>query len=383
MTTLILRSPRCLISTSSPYQLSLRPGTVRHATTLQKKHQQPLKAVLKSAPAKPQQKQALPSKQVQKYLTSAKQSLPPKSTILVNSASKQRIDALSPISDSAISTHSVNGPTTTLPAPLDLPVRQANQALFKYLFKLGKGYAGFYKTGVKNIWNNYKAALPIQDRVKQKYKGSISIAVREGGLNRQEFQLLRRNWHDIRRVPVFGIVFMICGEFTPLVVLALSNVVPWTCRIPKQIKGDRQKLEERRKISFRNLTLPSTAATKIDSLQRVQLLHISWSLGLSSRIWDWLFPGKLPGLPTAILKSRVRQQLDYFELDDLLINKAGGAKYMNEGELLMACVERGIDVLGRPVEQIRNDLSNWLQAKHKATAEHLLLTRPSVWPSKS
>jgi len=178
---------------------------------------------------------------------------------------------------------------------------------------------------------------------------------------------------------MFGLVFLICGEFTPLVVIALSNVVPWTCRIPKQIESDRRKLEQRRSISFRNLTLEPSSQPGVENLRRQQLIHISWSLGLSSKIWDWL-GGQYPGLPTGILRGKVERKVRYLEMDDRLIREGGGVREMEGEEVRMACVERGINVLGRSEQDVRTDLGSWLRSAEVVPVERLLLTRPSVWP---
>jgi len=175
---------------------------------------------------------------------------------------------------------------------------------------------------------------------------------------------------------VFALVFLVCGEFTPLVVIALSNVVPWTCRIPRQIDADRRKLEERRAISFRNLThVPKPK----EPWTRMQLLHVSWSLGLSSRMWDWL-GGQLPGLPNKILLRRGLRRLEYFRLDDWLIKRDGGVGKLSEEEVRMACVDRGIDVMGRKVDVLRETLECWLKSSEKVDADRLLIVRPNMWP---
>lgn len=179
----------------------------------------------------------------------------------------------------------------------------------------------------------------------------------------------------MKRVPIFALVFLICGEFTPLVVIAISNVVPWTCRIPRQVDADRKKVEERRAISFRNLTMNlPPVGTGVQDLKRMQLLHINWSLGLSSSMWDYI-GGRLPGLPNAILRRKVARRVEYLELDDLLIKSDGGVKPMFEEELRMACVERGIDVMGRDVHMLQMHLNAWLRSREKVGVETLLLTR--------
>lgn len=176
-------------------------------------------------------------------------------------------------------------------------------------------------------------------------------------------------------MPVFALVFAICGEFTPLVVVFLSSVVPWTCRIPKQVDGDRKKVEERRRVSFRNLTMPPPGKEHgVKDLVRMQLLHISWSLGLSSSAWDYL-GGQFPGLPTFLLRRKVSRAVDYLNMDDRLIGVSGGVGKLLGEECRMACVDRGIDVLGRKDDDLKRDLDAWLQSRGKVSVEHLLLTR--------
>lgn len=112
----------------------------------------------------------------------------------------------------------------------------------------------------------------------------------------------------------------------------------------------------------------------MDNLERMQLLHISWSLGLSSRMWDWL-GGQLPGLPTAILRGKVAKRVEYLEADDNLIWMYGGVEEMSSEEVKMAAVERGVDVLERKEGEVREDLQAWLDSREKVPVEKLLLTR--------
>jgi hypothetical protein len=270
----------------------------------------------------------------------------------------------------------VNGPISTLPAPLETPERQPGQSFFpSYAFALGKSYLKFYKNGLKAIYTNFLACRPIQAKLDNKYNGSLAKAIDAGFLDRSSFQLLTRSWFDVKRIPLFALVFLICGEFTPLVVIAVTSVVPYTCRIPKQIESDRKTLEKRRAISFRNLTtvLPKNNAGVVD-LVRMQLLHINWSLGLSSSAWDWL-GGRLPGLPTPFLRRKVRRRVQYLEWDDKLIRRDGGIEGMSIEEVRMALIERGVDVLEKSESQLRAALKAWMRARDKASILRLLLTR--------
>jgi hypothetical protein len=268
----------------------------------------------------------------------------------------------------------LNGPLSTQPAPLNLPTQDSQISTFAYYISLGKAYASFYKTGAKAIYTNFRSSQPIQSLIDSKHSGSVPSAVAANALTRSDFQLLYRSWHDIKRVPLFGLVFIVCGEFTPLVVIALSGVVPWTCRIPKQINSDRKKLEERRAISFRNLVVEPPTEKGVKGLQRMQVLHASWSLGLSSSAWDWL-GGQYPGLPTWILRRKVGKRVEYLEMDDKLLGNWKRVGELEEEEVRMALVERGIDVQERPEKQLREDLTAWLRSRETAPVERLLLTR--------
>ncbi|KAL5323282.1 hypothetical protein ACEPPN_007816 [Leptodophora sp. 'Broadleaf-Isolate-01'] len=285
--------------------------------------------------------------------------------------------------DIQVKIHPVNGPLTTLPAPLSPPTRQPSQSLAVHLLALGKAYIAFYKTGIKNIYTNFKLSRTLQARLDANHSSSLPDAIKAKAITRSEFQLLARNWHDVKRVPLFALVLICCGELTPLVVIVLTSIVPWTCRIPKQIQSDRSKLEERRRISFRNLTAKVPEGKRgAGDLDRMQLLHISWSLGLCSSVWDYL-GGQLPGLPTGVLRRRVVKRVEYLEMDDRLIERAGGVKDMDVEEVRMALVERGVDVLGREGKGMKSELSAWLKSREKVSVERLLLTRPSAWPVKA
>jgi hypothetical protein len=109
----------------------------------------------------------------------------------------------------------------------------------------------------------------------------------------------------------------------------------------------------------------------------MQLIHMSWSLGLSSSVWDYL-GGQFPGLPTFMLKKKVARRVQYLEMDDMLLQK-GNVEELDEQEVTMACVERGINVVGRNEEDLKEDLGSWLKARVKgAPIERLLLTRYAI-----
>ncbi len=239
--------------------------------------------------------------------------------------------------------------------------------------------------------------------IQSQANGSIPDAVRANLLSRADYLLLHRARHDIVRLPLFALIVLIFGEWTPLLLFFGTGLIPLTCRIPKQILTDRRKLEKRRKVSFRGLTVPPPAAAPeplvpppsstmssdatttsgnarqrdmeerpgIDHLHPEQIRHISRSLNLHSRYWP-----ELPLLPpNALLRVRIRKRVEYLRLDDALLARDGGVAQLEMDEVRMALVERGLDVLARSDEQLRAALEHWLRARPRDGVWRVLLTR--------
>jgi hypothetical protein len=245
-------------------------------------------------------------------------------------------------------------------------------------------------------------------------------------MSRADFLLLHRSARDISRLPLFALMLVVCGEFTPLVVPFLSGVVPHTCRIPSQVAADRRRVEQRRAASFRSLTGASVAAAAngvlldegtvgpaaeavekrlvavpadsdapplpfssakgdegyLDALSHAQLLHISRSLGLhSARLWLDFKPERpqklVPRPPSALLQHRIRKRRAYLITDDILLMRDGGVDALAADELEMALVDRGLNTLGLTDEQRRRLLRRWLTLtqKHGLSIFPLLLAR--------
>ncbi|RYC54552.1 hypothetical protein CHU98_g11656, partial [Xylaria longipes] len=57
----------------------------------------------------------------------------------------------------------LNPPASTRPPPLDLPVRDPSANLFMHLFRLGKAYTTFYKTGLKAVFTNRRLLRDLPD----------------------------------------------------------------------------------------------------------------------------------------------------------------------------------------------------------------------------
>ncbi|KAK3637013.1 hypothetical protein LTR56_013909 [Elasticomyces elasticus] len=277
----------------------------------------------------------------------------------------------------------VNPARSTLPPPLDLPERDAQQNFFLYWFHIGRAYGTFYKEGVKAVWFNNKATRLLRERIKQEMKvGGEKEAASQGLISRSEWQLLQRNNHDIGKLPLFGLLAVIFGEWLPILVPFLPGVVPGTCRIPKQVRGMRAAAEERRRIIFRTANFepeqgqlsfdatgtqgkawPVASADYIQMLLKQmrddQLHHLSTTLGLHSRLWD-----RVQLYPIG-MRRKLTKHLQYLSLDDRLLSEAPSSSRLSVVELEEACTERGLDVLGRPEATLRENLSWWLKRQEE------------------
>lgn len=118
---------------------------------------------------------------------------------------------------------------------------------FKYLLALGKAYGKFYWTGIKQAYGNFK----LMHQINRELHGTFPDAAARYGavperISYNDYELMVRAKRDMKKSIPFLLVFAICGEFTPLVIVALgSRVVPGTCVIPKQELQDRKKTLER------------------------------------------------------------------------------------------------------------------------------------------
>lgn len=308
-----------------------------------------------------------------------------------------------------------NPPATTRPPPLVLPTRGPDTSTLPHIIATGRAYLTFYKTGLKYIYLNTRLVwslksptrntptdnpitipLPLQSQVPP--GKSATTRARE---------LLRRRWgHDVRRLPLFALMLVICGEFTPLVVLTLPSLVPYTCRIPRQVEKLRAKTEERRRRSTARLlemirqrqslkqgegsgssssepiataattsttaTTPTTTRMMILELSHNEVMaHIARSLNLISPLWDRL---PLSDAAVALLsRRRVQRHLTFLERDGTLLRQAGGVDALEEEEVPLACTDRGMNILDGTAktepetELLRRRLREWLDREESWT----------------
>lgn len=317
----------------------------------------------------------------------------------------------------------LNPPKSTLPPLLNLPSKDGlNTAV--YLFKLGRSYGAFYWAGVKATWANHKNVAELKKRIQEgpakELSGSVfspnllhacTKEIAHGkGMTRAEFQMLLRDKHDWSRVPVFGLLAAVFGEWLPLLVPFIPRAVPMTCRIPRQVEGLRKIAEERRRNVFRegeeepselmvaglqekirrndeDTPQTSKAALKpstdferyvllnnnfVAALDQRQMLFVSTSFGLHRRIYERL--GTAP--TTGSLRRNISNRLMYLTIDDmLLLKQPDPEQHLDDNEVLLACEDRGIDVLGIPITKLRANLRKWLQGRKNDEGSGKVLSR--------
>jgi hypothetical protein len=304
------------------------------------------------------------------------------------------IQLLSPSKDT------INAPLTTLPVPLDLPIKSENMSQFKYLFSTGKAYVcivrlylfpfvshtnshiceiqlSFFKTGLANIYKNFIATRPLQEAL-DTHRGSFPslLAASPKILTRASYQHIHRARHDVLRVPLFGLLFLICGEFSPLILPFVPSIVPYNCRIPRQLSRQRTRTHQQRTATFAKLPPPESllaaARRELPTLNSAEVKHVARVLEVDS----WVLP-----LET-LRRFRVAKRERYLEMDDILLRRGGGVKALDGGEeLMMAVQERGIDTVNKTETQLRNELEVWVRMTELlgGVKAGMWLMKPESW----
>lgn len=263
----------------------------------------------------------------------------------------------------------LNPPPTTRPPPLSLPIR-GHEPAYKFYFRTGRAYLSFYKAGLKGIWTNYKLVGTLKPE--GIYSGSaaeIREALKEGKLSRANYQLLRRFRSDVSKLPLFALLFMVCGEFTPLVAVFMTGLVPRTLLIPKQVQKLREVAQERKSKSrdrFRDLQYVhrwaeaqgDPDAISPSPIEWNTFRHIACSQGLYSRYWETILPERFS---SKMIQRRAMKRAWEVRADDMAILRDGGVGLMEAEEVIMACDERGLDVLGKSEQQMRKALEGWIK----------------------
>jgi hypothetical protein len=273
----------------------------------------------------------------------------------------------------------LNPPRETYAPELKVPEQQPGQGKLKWLFHAGRAYIAFYKSGI----NNVRRTATIAKKLRQKAQEANTQGNGEDILTRAEWQIIRRSKADMLRLPIFGALVLLLGEWLPLIVMYITPVIPEPCRIPSQTTRTLRKLEQRRKERERRLGMdaarllygtrkpgvptsvddvPAPNAVKPEELKKLHLfglLTLSSKLDAHSKLWDL----SLLTPPKGVLRWGLRRRLQYLQKDDELIMRDGGWQGLCREEGIRACMERGIDVLDRSDKDLRGGLKAWFEKR--------------------
>lgn len=275
------------------------------------------------------------------------------------------------------SKNEINAPISTFPADLVTPSplspsAGAAEKLKRYV-EYGRAYLTFYKTGLKNVYRNYRASLPLRKKLglpayipmspprTSTHNRNAPSITQESQLGRAQFQLVRRSARDVRRMIPFTMILIVCGEFTPLIVPIFgSAITPATCRVPSQVEKERVAATNRKLATLdayvaasedKSLALLRSDGTEQLRLLARRLADPAWAASADSasvlrscaifgliKRHDKAAGSLLAGM---IYRPRLARYVEYLTIDDGMIRAGGGVSAMNAAEVRIAVEERG------------------------------------------
>lgn len=318
----------------------------------------------------------------------------------------------------------LNPPASTRPPKLDLPPPRESQqpatGLVEHLLATGRAYLSFYKAGLRAVFANRRlaASLPLNPKpALVRLPFSLDNGPSSSGgwhtlskqLSRSDLVLLHRTRHDVSLLPAFALLLVVCGELTPLVVVAVPGLTPLTCRIPRQVESARRRVEERRAVArdewdvklraARDAAATSgTSSTSItqDGASSVENgsmapkakhhldAHCCRLLSLVSPVWAmaglnpprFLTRRRFAAWATWVLaddaamaRTTTSAAADHITAKSAARGRRPSLAPLVKDEVEAACVERGIDVLGKDEEVLRRRLEFWVGETTKAETD--------------
>eukprot|EP01117_Protostelium_nocturnum_P013552 TRINITY_DN5064_c0_g1_i1.p1 TRINITY_DN5064_c0_g1~~TRINITY_DN5064_c0_g1_i1.p1 ORF type:complete len:439 (+),score=115.13 TRINITY_DN5064_c0_g1_i1:83-1399(+) len=267
----------------------------------------------------------------------------------------------------------------------DVPIKERLKNLWKMAHDLGtKVWEGF-----KMLYYNTKEANELRRRLRNKEE-----------LTRMEHQFLRRNRQDlINMVPFFFVWRVpILGDFIlPFFIAKYPELLPSTFRLMKALTPDHREriatlkqgaylksvtgednsfvsavsnvataLRVRQGHGFNPLEIAKHKQLLVDSFGDVSVLDRPRIAALLVRL------GVGIRAPAFMLRKRLAKHIDYLVQDDALIHKEG-VESLVRGDLTRAVMERGMNVAGRSIDQLRSQLYHWLNLNLDAKTMTALL----------
>lgn len=258
------------------------------------------------------------------------------------------------------------------------------QIKFKQSFAYGKSIMNFYKIGVQNVWNNklevnklkkhYKLGkinnkgkevdiiipsfntlttemaqtLYIRDMEKRSNK-SDEVIKHENvenaplfNLTRSQYQLLKRTPSDFYKIPLFGVIFMIFMECTPLICYAIPEITPLTCILPSILPRVWNPTATKQLMDVRKNRYQDLADLAVKNAYNLPLDEVRL-LCKALRLTSKYIPAGI--YPESTIRRRLQDYYNYIKVDNFYLsgmNGTGNIWNLSDAELLLAGLERNL-----------------------------------------
>lgn len=266
----------------------------------------------------------------------------------------------------------------------------------RYYFHLGKSYGKFYWAGLKRVLNNHQESQDLMGQLTL-YKRNVPpnsgfdpvishcvLYQQPLNLSRRHFQLLHRAPKDFRKLLPFGLVFAVCGEFTPLILPFLPrSILPAPCRLPADRETVIKNYAKRQDYIAKELEAMGNPDISADSgaqrpaeqqyqTKAFQTRELHWGYLTGSLPFSSLFPYTKSKSGLSLLSRRffIDQTLRHHYrilLDTILIMREGGFGELSAQEIADYCMSVGHKPFrafagGPPTEVMRRRMVPQLQA---------------------
>ncbi|KAJ1845708.1 hypothetical protein LPJ73_004763, partial [Coemansia sp. RSA 2703] len=239
-----------------------------------------------------------------------------------------------------------------------------------------KGFVSFYKSGLKELISNLRAASAIRTRI-------------ENGqaITRDEYQIVRRSPSDKLRLIPFGFLVLVIPELIPLTIWLFPNMCPTTCRTFSQVVKMAKKQDEIRQ----NIHILALERIQLLGLSPEEFMRDAGIASLQQRNMDIFSLERASGSDLQMLcafmgisvkggarAEALRQHLEYLRHDDQLLVRDKLVDLLGLSELHRACQERGIPSAGYSEDHLRIALHSWMRQSAGGKADIASLV-PIVW----
>ncbi|KAJ1721511.1 hypothetical protein LPJ53_003971 [Coemansia erecta] len=239
-----------------------------------------------------------------------------------------------------------------------------------------KGFVSFYKSGLKELVSNLRAASAIRLRIEN---GEV--------VTRSEYQIVQRSPSDKLRLVPFGFLVIVIPELIPLSIWLFPGMCPSTCRTYSQVVKMAKKQDElRQKIHVAALErIHSLGLSPEDFMRDADISRLEqrdmdiFSLERASASdLQMLCAFMNVSAKGGARAEALGRHLEYLRHDDRLLVRDELVDRLGLSELHRACQERGIPSAGYGEGHLRIALGSWMRQSGGGKAEAASLM-PIIW----